>query len=72
MNDQTTILASGPTWTLRRDGDGPPVLEFRDVKGFYGGHADGRMNIELRAPTDLVARIVGTPTHSDLEHAYHA
>ena len=72
MEPITTILASGPNWTLRRDGDGPAVLELRDVQGFYGGHAEGRMLVELRAPPDLAARIVGTPTHSDAEHFYHA
>jgi hypothetical protein len=31
MEKQTTILASGPGWTLRRDGDDPAVIELRPI-----------------------------------------
>lgn len=58
MNDQTTILASGDSWVLRRDGDGPAVLEARRTAIQLTATPSGNV-VAIDVPPDLVARIVG-------------
>jgi hypothetical protein len=55
----TTILAKGKSWTLRRDGDGPEVLEFRECRNWslrYEGDV-----LALNVPPDLAALLTPKP-----------
>ena len=61
MSDTTTILASGPNWTLRRDDpDHAAVLEIRNAYGTILVTPDGALHA-VTVPPDLAALLTDAP-----------